>query len=532
MSNETNLASKLASLRDRFVSGIPDRIGRIEKALILSAQAGGSVALETATRELHTLAGTAGTYGLTKIAALAREGELRFASILKAEQLKDVQALLDRLRYAARLTESASMAAEISDEAEASILVVGDTERELSAIVLALRADGFAVRQASGVREAAEEFRNARPTLVLTSFELPDGDAAAVAEIAGEKGAKDRPVILAVGRATRFSDQLRIARAVDACFNSGDEAGLIQISVREVLSGRGGSRGTILCVDDDVDHSDMVATILRERGYDVFTLSDPAEFDVVLTQSAPDLILLDVVMPEISGVDLARYARQQPAHLTTPIVFLTAQASLEARVEGLRAAADDYLLKPVDPGYLVSLIDAKLRRGRLMKALVECDGLTGALRQMPFEKRLEGAIQSWRRRADRYALVTIDLDHFKAVNDRYGNAVGDRVLVAFAAFLRRSVRAGDAVGRCGGEEFGLLLRDVGMLESEAVVSRILEQFKSVLHHAPDGTAFTVSFSAGIGLLTDVDSPASWKGRADEALYRAKRNGRARIEAAA
>lgn len=156
---------------------------------------------------------------------------------------------------------------------------------------------------------------------------------------------------------------------------------------------------------------------------------------------------------------------------------------------------------------------------------------TGLLNHATFNRRLDQAFEEYRRSGEEFGLVMIDIDHFKGVNDRYGHIVGDQVLSSFSGFLRRNIRRSDEAGRCGGEEFGLLLRGISRDETQRFVARLLAEFSVVPHNAFDGVTFDVSFSAGVAVIGPRMSVDEWRQRADEALYAAKHAGRARVVAA-
>jgi diguanylate cyclase (GGDEF)-like protein len=124
----------------------------------------------------------------------------------------------------------------------------------------------------------------------------------------------------------------------------------------------------------------------------------------------------------------------------------------------------------------------------------------------------------------------IDVDHFKSVNDRFGHPVGDRVLAALAALLRRRLRQSDRVGRYGGEEFATLIEDLPEHEVVRLVERLLAEFGAMEHHAADGETFKATFSAGVAMLRPGMTLDDWKKAADDALYAAKKGGRNRVMA--
>src|SRR5205807_358501 len=169
-----------------------------------------------------------------------------------------------------------------------------------------------------------------------------------------------------------------------------------------------------------------------------------------------DLLLLDVTLPDGNGIDLASTVRRAGAHAALPIIFLTGRSSMRSRLDGIRAGADDYLLKPVDPDLLLATVASRLERARSVRMLIERDGLTLAVTRAAFMQNLKTAVDDHAGSGMPYCMVMLDIDHFKSINDQYGHPTGDRVLSLFGRFLGTNVRMDDVVGRCGGEEFGIL----------------------------------------------------------------------------
>ena len=288
------------------------------------------------------------------------------------------------------------------------------------------------------------------------------------------------------------------------------------------------NRPRILAVDDDRDFCAFVTAVLTSAGYDCVVCSDASEFDREITQGKPDLILLDVVLPGTTGYELARRVRQQERYATVPILFLTGQGEMEARIAAMRAGGDEHLVKPVVPNLLLSAVAARLERAQAVQALLHRDGLTRLLTHSSFVERANEVVASQRRNPQPAALVLIDLDNFKRVNDQYGHQTGDRVLTTFSSLLRRRLRHSDIIGRYGGEEFAAILEGLRPDQAVALLSRLAAEFAAVEHEAVSGERLVVTFSAGIAFLqTDMDLPA-WIDRADRALYAAKSAGRNQV----
>ncbi len=287
----------------------------------------------------------------------------------------------------------------------------------------------------------------------------------------------------------------------------------------------------ILSVEDDQDQAEFVRNILESARYDVRFCADPQDLEAELSRFQPDLVLMDVFLPGISGYDLARLIRQDERYAALPIVFLTSEGDVDARIASVASGGDDYLTKPVNPALLLSAVAARVERARFLQHLLARDGLTRLLLRSAFLERTEELMaRAVRRRTGDVALVMIDLDRFKTVNDTYGHLVGDQLLVGFAALLRRRLRQSDIIGRFGGEEFSVVLDGLDRDDAVRLMERILEEFAATDHDVGDGRTFRSSFSAGIAMLrSDCADVASWIRQADEALYAAKNAGRHRVQ---
>ena len=272
--------------------------------------------------------------------------------------------------------------------------------------------------------------------------------------------------------------------------------------------------------------------ILESAGHTVYVCSDPSQFDNMLRQHAPDLVLMDILLPGVTGYDLVRYLRQDERYATLPVLFLTTEGQLQSRYRTARVGGDDHLVKPVVAPLLLSTVAARIERSRFVRQLLSRDGLTRLLTHTAF---IEAAQALHTRQLEKpehsVAWVMIDVDHFKSVNDRFGHPVGDRVLAALAALLRRRLRQSDRVGRYGGEEFATLIEDLPEPEVVRLVERLLAEFGAMEHHAADGETFHSTFSAGVAMLKPGMSLDDWKKAADDALYAAKHGGRNRVTAA-
>ena len=303
----------------------------------------------------------------------------------------------------------------------------------------------------------------------------------------------------------------------------------------------------ILIAEDDEGINSMVSLTLRMQGYDVLQARDGAQTLEMASTQIPDLILMDVMMPQLSGYDVARALHEHPETESIPIIFVTAKQELEDRLQGLTMAVD-YVCKPFVMPELLARIAAALRTRQLhdelkvsnekLARLAITDELTGLCNRRGFLKQLEEEL--WRARRFRYSLAILmfDLDHFKGVNDTWGHAQGDKVLQEFAGILSRSSRRIDTVGRFGGEEFTALLPATNaegaftVAEKIRIATQELE-INMVANKPANLDHLKVTVSGGAAILGEIDDAEEETTHlahtlvqiADRCLYRAKDAGR-------
>src|SRR5687767_13087698 len=230
--------------------------------------------------------------------------------------------------------------------------------------------------------------------------------------------------------------------------------------------------GRILVVDDNQDNIEIIATRLRYRGYEIIEASDGAQALALVQETAPDLILLDVMLPDIDGYEISRRIKGSESLPFIPIILVTARDSTQDKVTGLDAGADDYLPKPINYPELEARVRSMLRIKRLQDELEEknrelerlsiSDGLTGLYNHKHSHQELWEEFERVQRTGEHLGVAMLDLDHFKQVNDTYGHQAGDAVLQELARILRDTAREVDKLGRYGGEEFMAILPEADL----------------------------------------------------------------------
>jgi two-component system, cell cycle response regulator len=296
----------------------------------------------------------------------------------------------------------------------------------------------------------------------------------------------------------------------------------------------------ILVVEDSRTQADWLRQVLEREGYAVSVAQDGREAIRRVRGEPPDLVLLDMILPDMNGLDVLRVIKARSEEQFIPVILLSVRSDLDSRVTGLRLGADDFLAKPFADAEIQARAAAMLRIKSLqdqlratksqLEKLSVTDGLTGLFNHRHFQERLADEFRRAQRYADPVSLIMLDLDHFKEVNDKYGHPFGDRVLRETAQLIRSSIRDPDICSRYGGEEFSIILPKTHLQGALAVSERIFHALRAKTYAVEDGAppaALRVTASIGVAFYPskDVTSPELLVKFADEALYRAKREGR-------
>ena len=299
----------------------------------------------------------------------------------------------------------------------------------------------------------------------------------------------------------------------------------------------------VLIADDDPISRHMLEKLLERGGYEVIVAKDGDEAARILASSdSPKLAVLDWIMPGLDGIQLCHRIRHGKSEPYTYILMCTVKRQQRDIVAGLEAGADDYVTKPYDPDELrlrlrtgkriLYLQDQLIGAREAMREQATRDSLTGFWNRASILDILSQELSRSQRQGARFSVVLVDLDLFKQINDVHGHQVGDRVLRQVSQAMRASKRNYDSIGRYGGEEFLVVLPDCDEPNAVMQAERLRATVEQMSIETPSGPIHTTA-SFGVAAFNKQTCPDSIDliQAADEALYRAKRNGRNRVEVA-
>ncbi|MBC7919238.1 MAG: diguanylate cyclase [Rhodoferax sp.] len=271
--------------------------------------------------------------------------------------------------------------------------------------------------------------------------------------------------------------------------------------------------------------------------YQVFMATGGAQALTICRENPPDLVLLDVVMPDVDGFEVCRQLKAHEATRHIPIIFVTAHTDAAQETHGLSLGAVDFIAKPINPAVVRARVNTQLTlkfQSDLLRRLVFLDGLTSVFNRRYFDQQLGTEWARSARNSSPLSMVLLDVDFFKAFNDRYGHQAGDDCLRMIAATLKAALkRPADLVARYGGEEFACILPDTSYDDALALAAELESQVRKLnIAHESSDIARVVTISLGVasngGTAPSQDGGLQLLKLADAQLYQAKHTGRGRV----
>jgi two-component system cell cycle response regulator len=450
----------------------------------------------------------------------------------------------------------------------ARVLVVDDVPANVKLLEARLSAEYFDVVTAMSGAEALTICERAECDLVLLDVMMPDMDGFEVCRrlksntithhipvvmvtaldqpsdrVRGlEAGADDfltkpipEPALIArvrsLTRLKMVTDELRMRALTSRDIG-------IESPEREAVADTGCS-GRVLIVDDRPASYERVATMLaKEQSVEIE--ADPNEALFRAADGDYDLLIVSLGLESFDALRLCSQLRSLDRTRNVPILAITEPDNSARMLRGLEIGVNDYLMRPIDKNELLARARSQVRKRRYAERLRDnvqisiemaiTDALTGLFNRRYMENHLGTLVEQAGVRGKPLAVLALDIDHFKSINDTYGHDAGDDVLRDFALRIKRSIRGIDLACRCGGEEFIIVMPETDMAVATTVAERLRRRIATEPFAISEGTrTIPVTLSIGIATLRGRDdTPASLLKRADQALYRAKRDGRNRV----
>jgi diguanylate cyclase (GGDEF)-like protein len=493
-------------------------------------------------RVTHRLAGVALTLGYTRMGNAARltENHLKQSDFLDKNALEKLVAALfveieartrdEIIEQQQQATQSIKNIPSLQETRSTSLIYLADDDPILiDTLASQVRHFGYSLRAFTHLQDLRVALQNEIPAAILMDIMFPEGELAGIETVRALQMEHNNqlPVFFLSVRDDVSARLQAIRTGGKNYFVKPVDIGVLVDALDKVIVAEEPEQYRVLIVDDSEVQAKVNAMHLAKAGIASRIITNPINVLRALEEFIPDLLLLDLYMPECTGLELAQVIRQMKAFVSLPIVYLSAETDREKQLAAVGIGGDDFLTKPIKPDHLISAVASRIERYRQLRALMLRDSLTGLLNHTSVRERLGQEIVLSARNSQPLALAMIDIDNFKKVNDTYGHATGDRVLKALTHIFTRRLRQSDIIGRYGGEEFVVILPNTDEKAALQTLDELREAF-SLVRHISDGREFNVTFSCGVASFPRQQTPATLSEAADRAMYVAKRQGRNQV----
>ncbi|HPR63319.1 MAG TPA: response regulator [Thermoanaerobaculia bacterium] len=546
-----SIRQQIEDLRRDYLRHLPEKIHEIDQhwQQVLIEREVGEV-FKALHILVHKLTGSSATFGLSDVSETASRmdvmlwSSLSSGNFLRFKDQNKVSAFIEVLKELAQEKKTAAAATvvdsvpehvEESSERESRLIYLVEND-PLIAEDLALQIGyfGYTIRAFTRADKLREALSASLPAALVMNLDyLRDTPEHGIEMDSLLEIWRSRfPFIILSARGDIQSRLSACRLGGDAFFTKPVDVSKLIEKLELLLGHQSPDPLRVLIVDDDQDLSRTYSLILKQAGIETSIVNDPIDILLHLVDFRADLILMDLYMPTCSGMDLASAIRQMEDYVGVPIVFLSSETELEKQLQAMKMGADDFLIKPIEPNHLLSVVNSRGYRSRMLRSFMVRDGLTGLYNHTSIKEQLSKEVLRAKREGGTISFAMIDIDHFKAINDTYGHTTGDNVLKSLSRLLQQRLRKSDIIGRYGGEEFAIILPGTTDSNAYKVLDDIRLGFAHLKHQSYDGTPFSVEFSAGIASFPSCPDERSLNEEADKALYAAKHRGRNRVVLAA
>ncbi|GAA0659173.1 diguanylate cyclase [Rheinheimera tangshanensis] len=538
--DQSKLEQQLAKLHQQYMerlqTDIPALAVQVSSLVTLSGQPDWRSTILPLKHKFHTLAGSAGTFGLPQLGKLAKNLELQLKDWIAADVAPDLTAInnfmsvFQQVQYAHQsghqVMNLTSARLDALNEQKALIYVLEDDEETANHLTLTLATFGYQVQSYRRLVELDQALKTKLPDALILDISLPGEEQTGLEYISAfQQSLTEALPVLVITSHNSFEHHLQAVRiGARGYFVKPVNTTALEARLQRLLAVRQREAFRVLIVDDDQLLAEHYALVLQGAGLRAEILLEPSQIYEGMNRFRPDVILLDVLMPGCSGPELAQLIRLQDEWLSVPIIYLSSETDSERQLAALVKGGDDFLTKPITDTALIVAVFARAQRARQLAEMMTKDSLTGLLQHARVKERLDHELQRSERTGEPLSVVMLDIDHFKKVNDNYGHLIGDQVISSVANLLKQQLRKTDIIGRYGGEEFLLILPDCNQQQAFALVEQLRQSFAS-LPFSFDYHNFHCTFSAGISQAKATDDTDQLIDQADKALYSSKHAGR-------
>ena len=533
---DDKIQQKLHELFLAYSKNLPAKIQGIETLWQEQMQHVDLIQFQTLHRDVHSLCGSAGTYGYPELGKAARQLEILLKNLLGNETIphdmqKKITSYIEQLKAVLASEAPKTVAvfgAETATVSENKRVYIMEQDNVLcTALIESLNHAGFsahAIQDAIILQFAVKE--SPPIAIIIDTLYLEQTEIQRVLD--SQKQQQNPIQLLCIVPNTDLLPRIKAVRSgCDMFFQKPVDISYLTQLLNHKYNEIAGEPYRILIIDDAQPLGDYYSLVLTQAGMVARAITNPLDLLKELEAFQPDLILMDIYMPECTGLELAAVLRQEINYTKIPIIFLSTEEDKNKKLFAISLGGDDFLTKPISPQHLISAVQARSKRASILNYYMTTDSLTGLLNHSSILKQLDIELIRAKQKKIPLSFVMVDIDHFKTINDTYGHPMGDIVLKKLAELFLTRLRNQDAIGRYGGEEFVLILPGAPMIDSKKIANDLRIKFSQFCFEEV-GIRFFVTFSAGVSSFSGENTAASMVLDADRALYHAKKMGRNQV----
>lgn len=528
---------KLREYKNKYINGLPTKIAEIQLLWNQLNTNDWRLAVLLKMQNLsHNIAGSGGTFGFPNLSSAAKNLENALEDLKsngdvkpEMEKLNVIEDLLIELQQIELQTirENESMTVMID---KPSMIYILDQDAENSLNMLRqLMIYGCNVKTINRVEHLEQEIRKEQPLIILIDADFADLqlNAKPVMQVLRKDLLLSCPIVYLASRDDFESRMQAIKATANAYFTKPVDVALLVERINTLTNVSLVEPYRIMIVEDDTELANFYALTLEKGGMKVVIESNPEHALENILETNPELVVLDLYMPNYNGIDLIKLIRQHQSLFTLPIVLLTSETNINLQFLAREVGVDDFMVKPIEPVHLYESVLNRVQRARYTNASMSKDSLTGLFSHKKIYEYLRMQLEQCERYGGELTYAILDLDNFKHINDTYGHLVGDNILIAVSNALKAEARASDFIGRYGGEEFVIIYTKTSEKDAFSSLERLRKMFEKLKHYS-GGDEFSVTFSAGIASYPKHGDLDTIMAVADEALYSSKNTGKNKI----
>ncbi len=489
---EAEFNQKMEQMWIKYQDKMAERMKILQTAASTVQQAELSTDLhQNAERAAHKLAGVLGMFSRDAATAIAREIEtlLQDNPVLDSSERAKFISLVNDLDSLLALDET--LTTDTVTETAKLLLVSDDTQLSQELQQLG-RSQGMGWHRVDNIELAKTWLQTNSPYVVAIDLETAAREREYLALIAQLTARTPTIPTFVLSATDSLTDRVAVTRAGASGFLVKPTLPtLVWQTTNQLLNWERGAIASILIVDDDLVFLAALRSLLEPWGMRVTTLEEPLRFWEVLQATHPDLLILDIEMPEINGIELCQALRSDPDWQELPVLFLTARRDAQTIQQVFEVGGDDYISKPVVGAELLARINNRLDRSRLLNNLATRDRLTGLKNRIQSSREIEVLLQQARELNQPFCLAVLKIPELQEINLKYGHQIGDRVLAQWGKVIRAAFRGKEVAGYWGNGDFIIGISNLDKTQSREHLAEILTILRKQIFTSREGERFQV-----------------------------------------